>query len=181
MKKIVLGSFIIMAMAQWAAPLSMVWKAERVLAKGKAFRFETQPVDPEDPLRGRYVALSFKANQITIPGNNYTYGKEVYAEIATNPQGAAYIKSVRTTLPTNGDDYLKISIGYTNDKGVTFVDFPFEEFYMDEFKAPAAESLYRGSMQDSAGHTYALVHIYKGRGVIRDLIINGKSVHAYFK
>ena len=181
MKKLIIGSFIIMFLAQWAAPASMIWKAERVLSKGKAFQFETQPVDPADPLRGRYVALSFKANTIATPKESYRYGQEVYAEIAADRNGAAYIKSIHKTLPPNGNDYLKIKIEYTNDEGKTFIEYPFEEFYLDEFKAPAAENLYRESMRNSTGHTYALVHVYRGRGVIRDLIINGKSVHSYFK
>ncbi len=182
MKKIVLISFIIMVLAQWAAPLSMVWKSEQVFSKGKVFRFQTEPVDPEDPLRGRYVALSFTADQYKQNKNDSMLpGGDAYAVIATDSKGYAYIKTLHPSPPDNVNDYVKVRYFFTNDEGVSFLEFPFNEFYMDEYKAPAAENLYRQSMTDSTVNTYALVYIYKGKGITRDLIIHGKSVHSYFK
>ena len=100
MKKIVLISFIIMVLAQWAAPLSLVWKSEQVFSKGKVFRFQTEPVDPEDPLRGRYVSLNFKADQYKQKKNDSVhYHDDMYAVIAADSKGYAYIKSLHQSPP----------------------------------------------------------------------------------
>ena len=143
MKKIVLISFIIMVLAQWAAPLSMVWKSEQVFSKGKVFRFQTEPVDPEDPLRGRYVSLNFKADQYKQKKNDSVhYHDDMYAVIAADSKGYAYIKSLHQSPPDNVNDYVKVRYMYVTED-VTFVEFPFKEFYLDQYKPHAAENLYR--------------------------------------
>ena len=180
MKKIILFSFAIIVLAQWAAPLSMIWKSERVLHKGKVFRFMTEPVDPEDPLRGRYVSLNFIADEF-VAKNTFLHNEDAYALIGTDAKGYAHITNLYKLAPDNVNDYVKVRVLYTNDEGKVMISFPFEEYYMDEYKAPEAESLYRQSTTDTTSDTYALVNIYKGRGVTRDLIINGRSIHSYFK
>ncbi|HYF32710.1 MAG TPA: GDYXXLXY domain-containing protein [Chitinophagaceae bacterium] len=182
MKKILIAVFAVVALAQWAAPLSMIWRSERVLNKGKVFRFETMPVDPEDPLRGRYVSLDFKATSSANFSGSLEHGDDVYATIAADGQGYAYITAVSENPPSNTNDYLSVKMNYfLSDSNAVVVEYPFEEFFLDEYKASVAENLYLQSMRDSIGHTYALIHVYKGKGVISDLIINGKSVQAYFK
>ena len=180
MKKLILLLFAIIVLAQWAAPLSMIWKSERVLSKGKVFRFKTEPVDPEDPLRGRYVSLNFIADEY-VAKTTYIYNEDVYALIGTDAKGYAYITNLYKLEPDDIKDYVKVRVLYTNDENKVMLSFPFEEYYMDEYKAPEAESLYRKSATDTTSDTYALVNIYKGRGVTRDLIINGRSIHSYFK
>lgn len=182
MKKLLILAFAVVALAQWAAPLSMIWKNEQVLKKGKVFRFLTEPVDPADPLRGRYVSLSFSADTFRTSNTSFTGGIEAYAEIQIDAKGYAYIKALYHSAPDNTSDYVKVIVSYysAHDQNV-YVNFPFEEFYMDEYKAPEAESLYFKSNSDSTANTYALVHIYKGKAVTSDLVINGKSVHDYFK
>ena len=47
---------------------------------------------------------------------------------------------------------------------------------MDEFKAPKAEKMYRQSNRDSTQKVYAMVSVLKGKAVIKDVMINEKSI-----
>lgn len=187
MKKIMIVLFIVIGLLQWFVPASMMVKRERVLQKGKAFRFETQPVDPADPFRGRYVQLSFRADTTTAAGGSFERGQKAYAELETDTAGFARIKQLHHTPPATSD-YVEVKIFYwlfdsdrQKNTEKLIVEYPFYQFFLDEYKAPQAENIYITSMRDSVRKTYALVHIYKGKGVIKDLIINDRSVYSYFK
>ena len=49
-------------------------------------------------------------------------------------------------------------------------------FLHTESKAQPAEDLYRKSIIDSTQIAYALVHVKNGEAVIKDVMINGKSI-----
>src|SRR5205085_8475834 len=63
--------FVLVALAQLAAPGSLIWKRENTLRKGSVWKFRTAPVDPVDAFRGRYVALQFEVEtqEVTRPAN----------------------------------------------------------------------------------------------------------------
>ena len=111
----------------------------------------------------------------------YRYDEQVYALIATDAKGYAHITDLYKREPDDVNDYVKVRVVSSDDDNTVSVAFPFKEYYLDEYKAPEAESLYRKSISDTTSDTYALVNIYKGRGVTRDLIINGRPIHSYFK
>ena len=181
MKKILLALFILVLLAQWIVPGSMIYQREEVLSKGKAFRFQTEPVDPANPFKGRYVALSFKEDQITIPSykRNFEQGQDIYVAIKVNKEGFAYISDIHERQPDNGIDYIAANVRYavTDSNNVTIhFTYPFEEFYMDEYKAPKTETVYRESAIDSSKVTYALVKVWKGRTVIQNVYIGDKTI-----
>ena len=74
--------FAAAVVAQWAAPLSMIFRSERVLSGGQAFKFKTAPVDPVDAFRGRYIALNFDVAAPIEPGRDVRINSEVYAVLA---------------------------------------------------------------------------------------------------
>lgn len=184
MKKYLILIFILAVLVQWYVPGKMIWNREEVLKKGKVFRFQTEPVDPEDPFRGRYVALEFKADTVVAKFEQFDVGQTAYAEIENDTAGFVTLKRLHDTPPAS-KDYVEVKIAYwtykdrAEDPERVVVSYPFEQFFLDEYKAPKAEAIYRSGT--TAGKTYALVSIYKGKGVIRDLIINDRSVHSYFK
>jgi hypothetical protein len=55
------------------------------------------------------------------------------------------------------------------------IEYPFNVFYMEEFKANKAEEIYRKNVT-KVGNAFAVVKVYKGQYVIIDVIINGKSI-----
>lgn len=184
MKNIVLPLFIVVALAQWIVPGSIIWKREEVRNKGKAFRFKTEPVDPSHPFKGRYVALSFKEDRIEVPataGVNFEYNQEVYAIIKNDDSGFARLQQVTIHRPATDIDYITASVYYTienaeNGNTVIQLRYPFDVFYMDEYKAPRAETVYRKSTIDSTKTTYALIKVWKGKSVLENVFIDGKPI-----
>jgi uncharacterized membrane-anchored protein len=175
-KKILFPAFILIALVQLYVPVSMILGKEKVISQGEVYRFRTQPVDPSDPFRGKYINLSFEENSIRLPNASEWYeGDPVYVILATDEKGFAKIDSLTKDLPATGDDYVKASISYIIHDTVSHVtiQYPFERFYMEESKATNAELAYNEALRDSAQITYALVSIKDGDAVIRDVLING--------
>jgi hypothetical protein len=52
---------------------------------------------------------------------------------------------------------------------------------MEEYKAPRAETIYREQSTDSNSRAYALVSLYKGDAVIKDVFINDTSISEILK
>jgi uncharacterized membrane-anchored protein len=181
MKQFAIGAFIIIAIVEWFVPGKMIWDKEAVLRKGKIFNFRTEPVDPSHPFKGRYIALSFKENAFTTTSPDsglFNYG-DAYVLLEKDGDGFAKIKNVVKQKPLAAPDYVQASISYIDrkkDTAVIHLQYPFDEFYMDEFKAPKAETVYRESTRDSTQKTYAIVSILNGDAVIKDVMINDQSI-----
>jgi uncharacterized membrane-anchored protein len=185
MKKYLLPIFILLVLVQWLVPGQLIWKKERILLTGKEFKFETEPVDPADPFRGRYISLNFKANIFTSL-ENLKSGEKIYVELDKDKNGFAKIKNVTSKLPTSGADFIEATVNYVeyvtpNVTGNTIhIEYPFEEYYLDEYKAPKAEELYRSSNRDNKQKTYAIVKVLNGDAVIKDVIINDRPLQDWF-
>lgn len=181
MKQSAIGVFIIIALVQWFVPGKMIWDREAVLRKGKVFNFRTEPVDPSHPFKGRYIALSFKENEFTTTSPDsdlFNYG-DAYVLLEKDRDGFAKIKNVVKQKPGTASDYVQASISYIDrrkDTAVIHLQYPFDEFYMDEFKAPKAEAAYRESTRDSTLKPYAVVSILNGDAVVKDVLINEQSI-----
>lgn len=187
MKILLLAVFGLMAIAQWTVPGVMIYNKEKVLLKGKIFHFRTEPIDPSDPFRGRYVSLNFRASDFTaapVDSSLQNYD-EVYVVLEKDKDGFAAIKNVVKQQPAGSMDYVKATISYIDamgeDTAVLHINYPFTEFYMDEYKAPAAESVYRESNIDSTQKTYAVVKILNGEAAIKDIMINDKPISEVIK
>ena len=175
MKKSIIPVFLALACIQWWVPASMIVKKETVLTDGKQFKFLTQPVDPSNPFKGKFIALNFKAS-VFIPAdkNKYSTGQEIYVHLITDDSGYAKIAAISANEPTGKTDYIKAIIEYIDydEEKAIHIQYPFEEFYMDEYKAPQAESIYRERNRDIQNKTYALVKILNGDAVIEDVLID---------
>ena len=181
MKRLAIGAFVIIAIVQWFVPGKMIWDKEAVLRKGKIFNFRTEPVDPSHPFKGRYIALSFNENEFTTtsPDSGLFHYGEAYVLLEKDRDGFAKIKNVVKQKPGAALDYVKASISYIDrkkDTAVVHLLYPFDAFYMDEFKAPKAETVYRESTMDSTQKTYAIVSILNGDAVIKDVMINSQPI-----
>lgn len=178
-------AFVMMAFAQWLVPGNMIWERSSVLKNGKTYKFQSMPVDPVNPFKGRYVALNFAETRFrATKDHGLSYGDKIYVTFNTNDSGFAKIKTLHKSLPP-GADYIKAKVGYIDDwnedsVAVINIDYPFEEYYTEEFKAPKIERLYIDTAM-RAELTYALVKVYKGNCVIENLFINNKPVEELLK
>ena len=172
------GLFVVVALIQLYFPGKMVFDSNKVMWLGTAYKFETRPVDPADPFRGRYVALSFAANQFNLDTNAHHSWKKndpVFVLIGQDENGYAEIKGLSHTAPTQDASFIKAKVSYVWANEIT-IYYPFSKFFMEENKAPKAEKIYRRA---NAG--YALVHVYQGRAVLSDVFVKGKSLQELTK
>jgi uncharacterized membrane-anchored protein len=172
----VFGLFALMALAQLAAPASMIWSHEHVLAAGVAMKFRTAPVDPYDAFRGRYVTLRFDQTLASLPeGVSIPSGQTAYVEVEVGPDGFAKLGAAHLE-PPKGKTYLKATARYGGSQGNVDIELPFDRFYMEESKAPLAEEAYRKHSRRDEHDAYAIVRVLDGAGVIEDLIVGGKPI-----
>ena len=180
-KKLSIIAFIITCLAQLYVPGKMILDREVVLKAGKEYKFLTRPIDPYDPFRGKYIVLDFQDNTFEVPAQSkLSDQKTVYVQFEKDAAGFAQIKDV-TLAPPSHNDFLKTSVNYVGstkqaEKKKLNIRYPFNRYYMDEYKAPQAEETYREANRDTSSTTYALVSIINGEAVLKDVVINEKSI-----
>jgi uncharacterized membrane-anchored protein len=188
MKLLPLIAFVALAIIQWLVPGSIILKREKILKEGKIFMFLTEPVDPSEPFLGKYIHLNFKENEFAKPGKRTAAQsanfKEVYVLLEEDKDGFAKIKNLQWTKPAGQADYVKAlayvrSIG--NDSIGFHLNYSFENFYMDEFKAPKAEEATRRHGRGPGQRTFAVVSVLHGDAVIRDVMVDDMPIREYIK
>lgn len=177
-KKIIIPLFLLVSAAQLYVPASMIWTREKVIAEGEVYFFETAPIDPSDPFRGKYVRLNFKNETILIDSiNDWVRHQEVYLLLEKDPAGFVRYSQVSAEPPPNTTAYLKVEVNYISPgSGELHFNLPFDRFYMEESKAKPAEEVYMASTRSNNDITYAVVSVKNGEAVLRDVMINGKSL-----
>lgn len=174
--------FIVVVLAQLYLPAKMIFDHEDILKTGEAFKFKTQPIDPSDPFKGKYIYLSFEAS--TIPSNDSTWMWQelVYITISKDDSGFVAANHVSRKQPDKGN-FVKAKVEwYDNVKKRLNISYPFNEFYMNEAKAYDAEIAHRKAQTDSTeNNTYALVYVKNGDAVLGNVFINEIPIADYIE
>ena len=179
-RPVLLGLLAVLAAAQLAVPVVRIVRQEWVLRHGRAYKFRTEPVDPFDALRGRYVALDFEQDSVPeVPGVTYPEGREAYALLAEGPDGFAVITGITARRP-EGEVWLRVYIAYVYDGRVHLV-LPFERYYLEEGLAPEAEEAYREHSRQESRDAYATVRVWKGRAVLEELYVAGQPILEFLR
>jgi uncharacterized membrane-anchored protein len=169
--------FGLLALVQLYVPATLILNQEEVLATGRAYKFQTAPVDPSDPFRGKYITLQYRHNTIDVAGTRgWKNGEVIYVLLGRDRSGFARIRQVFKERPSQSPDYVKArvaAVAHDRHKNTLFIDYPFNRYYMEEFQALPAEQAYAASLQDTTQVTYALVHIKAGDAVLKDVLIGG--------
>lgn len=179
-KWIIIG-FILMVAVQLVVPASMIYNAEAIIAKGTEYKFITTPIDPTDPFRGKYITLSYRENRFQIYNpEEWSTNEIVFVTLTTDENGYAKISSVSKEMPADQQDFVKAKVSYVtnleNEDNYMTISYPFDRYYMEESKASDAETLYLESLRDTNLITYGLVNIKAGEAVLKDVMIDGKSI-----
>jgi len=175
MKTSLLALFAIAVLIQWAAPLSQIWKYERVLASGTLVRLKCRAPDPYDPLRGRYLAVYPEEREGKLPeGEELPGGTPVYAVLTPDEGGVSHISSLVLT-PPDGGVYVKTKLRW----GST-IEWPFDRFYLNEKLAPEADKWLAENIRSEKG-VIAEVRVLDGRAVLEDLTFDGQSFREILK
>jgi len=177
--KLILIVFVCVALAQLYVPAKMIRDNENILSTGTEFKFKTEPVDPSDPLRGKYIRLNFSLREFSPKQKEvFEPGEKVYLSLGKDSAGYASITHIAHNKPETADCIsAKVTFAseYEGEYKVYFT-LPFTQFYMEESKAEAAEQLSRQLQSDSSATTCALVAVKNGQAVIKDVLINNKSI-----
>lgn len=173
MRTFIIVLFIGMCLAQLAVPGKMIWDHERLVSKGTPFRFKTQPIDPSDPFRGKYITLSFEADHMYDTAD-WSSGEAVNVVFTVDSAGFASVDYLTREEPEG--PFLHTTISYRGSENEVYFNLPFDRFYMEESKAKPAEDAYVHATRDTARVCYALVSVGLGRATVRDVFIDGRSV-----
>ena len=173
--------FIIVALAQLFIPAKMILGQEDILDTGTAYKFRTQPVDPSDPFRGKYITLRYDMNSDKTNDSLWDRKQDVYVYIKKDSLGFAELYQISKEPLDIENDYVIAEVNWYNKttNKLTF-NLPFNRFYMEETKAKPAEDSYRKAQRDSLpNNIYGLVYIKDGEAVLKDVIINEMSIAKY--
>ena len=177
-----IGIFVLVALTQLAVPSSMVWKRGRTLAYGRVWKFKTEPVDPVDAIRGRYVALRFAAE--TLPGpvrrpEQPAAESTIYVTLKEDAEGFAQVDQISAT-PLKGDNVVKAQNWYWRDDA-DHVRFPFDRLWVAEKIAPQAEQAYRENSRRGKENAFVTVRVRNGDAALEQLYIADKPLADYLR
>ena len=178
--RLFIAAFSCVVILQIFIPLSMIIVRESTLKEGVLFRFKTEPVDPYDAFRGKYVALRVEADKVPQPPDlKVERGQKIYASIGVDKDGFAVVSQITTQKPSKGS-YLFASVKYTTGKEV-ILDLPIDRYYMEEKAAPRAEELYRQHSAQDKKDAYVTVRIKDGFPVVEGLYVGGQKIEDMVK
>ena len=178
-KTLLIIGFIIMVAAQWFVPGQMIVDQERVLTEGAAYKFKTMPIDPSDPLRGKYIYLNFEMRKAFTKDSTIAYGTDLYVYLKNDADGFAKATIASTEKMDLKEDYIIVEANSLYQDTINF-NVPFNKFFMEESKAYPAETFVRQANLDSIlNNCYGLVYIKDDRAVLENVMINDEPIKDY--
>ena len=174
--------FIIVALIQLFVPAQVILKQESVLETGHAYKFKTQPIDPNDPFRGKYITLNYAISSIKTKDSLWKRNEPLFVYLKIDSLGYAKIDTVsRQQILKKDNDYCMAKVRwYSKYDNTLNIDFAFKRYYMEETKAYDAEVAVRIRQRDSLlDNTHALVYVKEGEAVLSDVIIDNISIKNY--
>ncbi|WP_405566265.1 GDYXXLXY domain-containing protein [Polaribacter sp. Asnod6-C07] len=178
-KKIIFILFLLVAILQLLAPTKMIYDQENTLKNGKALKFLTEPIDPNDPFRGKYIRMNYDINSFNTKDTIWERKQEIYVYL-NDSLGFATLKTVSKTKLEIDNNYVKAEVSwYDNYNNKLRFNLPFDRFYMEESKAKPAEDLVRiNNRRDSlkTNITFAMVYLNDDKFVLENVFINDVSI-----
>jgi len=179
MKSLPLILFALISLAQWAAPLSQIFRYEQTLSKGTLIRLKCSAPDPYDPLRGRYLAVRPEQDDVTIvQGAKLHTGQHAYATLKTGSDGLTILDELHAEPPASSD-YVRVTVRWESE-GKAHIEWPFDRFYLNEALAPEADKWFAESIRNSKG-VVAEVRVHHGLAVLENLTFDGTSFRELLK
>ncbi|MGM0453375.1 MAG: GDYXXLXY domain-containing protein [Thermodesulfobacteriota bacterium] len=170
----ILAGLLVLAAVHIGVAGSMIWRHEHTLQTGDRYRFQTEPVDPYDAFRGRYVALDIDTRMPAA--RRFAVGQTVYAAVAENKDGFAEFSMAHAAPPDGA--YIQAAVKHWRG-GAVDIHNPFDRYYMNEALAPAAEQAYRRHSRRQKQDAWIAVRIRDGFAVIEELYIGDRPIAQY--
>ena len=179
--RLIIGTFILVALAQLFVPLQMISKQAGFAETGTVFKFRTENrFNPDfngigSDITGKFIWLKFREDHIKIGDKKYWEKiHNAYVIFATDSDGFAKIKSVVTLRPLDTQDWVRARIN-VNWKDSTRLQlfFPFNNYYIQDIQIRKVESVVKNSLCDTLKTNYLKIKIKENQFTAGDLIIDG--------
>ncbi len=179
-KILIIGAFALTVLAQWFIPGKMIFDQEAAITQGTPYKFKTRPIDPSDPLRGKYISLRYELNKAPKTGSDaITWDDQIYVYIEKDAKGFARATNVSKIKLKTEQDYILATARNAYEDTVYF-NLPFTRFYMEESKALPAEQLVRQANSDSlVANCYGLVYVKDDVAVLENVFVNNTPIKEY--
>jgi uncharacterized membrane-anchored protein len=178
MKTLRIVIFILVALAQLSVPALMAWGRVQTLTRGRVWKFKTAPIDPEDAIRGRYIALRYDIEEFP-QSERIEWNTPIYAVLKTEADGFASIDHISKTA-ANGDNVIRAEAGGWWD-GKQHLVFPFRQYWVTEKVAPEAERAYAANSTRQSQNTYVTVRVRNGDAALEQLYIDNQPLRDYLR
>lgn len=165
---------------QLAVPGYMIFEQQQILSHGEVYKFKTQPIDPYDPFRGRYVTLTYNINANPIPTEQtFQRGDWAYALLSVDSEGYAMFTKLVADEPNAGQDYITVEVSWGGQDRGHYVDVPFNRYYASEETAPNIErAVWR---RETVDDVYAEVSVLDGKATLKELYVDGLPIREYLE
>jgi len=178
--KNILIAFAITALAQLFMPVKMIYDCEMTAKEGTEYKFKAEPIDPNDPFRGKYITLSFSMQNLSTKDTTWQAGETLYITLANDKDGFAKPAASSRNQPEGNVDYIHSKVLYRHSNGDLNIELPFDRYYMEESKAAAAETAYAEYANlKNYKPVYAIVAVKDGNAVLKDVVIDGMPIKEY--
>lgn len=154
-KRFLMAAALISSLAMGAVIAWMIADRAAILRDGRAIVLKTEPVDPRDLLRGRYVRLNYTISNIAASlfgldeGERLERGATVYVKLEEGADGYWIAAEAAATPPDGGEDVWirgKARYGVWPASETVTVEYGIERFYTPETEAPEIEKRMREGM-----------------------------------
>lgn len=181
-RSLILLGFGVVVAAQLAVPASMIIGRERTLREGQVFKFRTQPVDPADAFRGRYVLLRLEPGVVEVPrAEEWPYRRKAFAVLGTDTNGFAVVTRLERKQPAGEPAARVRTLWHERNDRLHINWIGLDRYYMTEEKAPAAEAAYWSHNTRTNRACHVAVRVRGGDAVIEDLFIDDQPIRDWLR
>lgn len=187
--KVIFIIFLIVALIQLAVPAKMIFDSENVIAKGSTFKFQLDPIDPNDPFRGKYMTLRFKEREFKVDSCRQFGYADAFIEIYAGTNGLAKIKHVSFDKPSSDKTFLKAEViceqhnqfdkehpNLQQSHSKYVITYPFKKFFMNELGIQETEKKLQVILSDTTRIAYGEVSIQNGQSRLTSIKVDGTDI-----
>lgn len=177
-KIFILIIFLILSAIQLIVPSKMIVDYDKILDKGKTLKFSINLYTPNETYRNRDTFIYFKENKyINDTTKKWNRGEEVFVLLKYNALNSfAQIDKVTRLVPNSKADFVKATIDINKGDSIS-INYSFDRYLTYEPNSQKIEKLYKKYVKDSTQKCYALVSVIDGEAILKDVIINNKSIN----
>lgn len=138
-------------------------------------------MDPVDAFRGRYVWLSLEPEAVTVAdGRRWSHGQKAFAVLDTDTNGFATVRRLEPVRPA-GETAVRVRTMWRDARtNKVHIAWPgLDRYYMEEGKAPAAETAYRDHSRRTNQTCHVTVRVRGPHAVIENLFIEDRPIRAW--